>query len=462
VPYSAAFRAYLERPGPHKIASVLEITWPGSTAPSRFGIADFPTAADFYEGRIQQGGIQDSSEGVDAKSSSLEPLESTLTAIDATEETDKGTERYRKLQRILEGAVDPRRSPATLLWASPDLARADWSVRLAGILDRWQYHDSGLIDLTIRTDDRWMQSGASRWPILKSEWPDCPDANLSIYLPVIYGTHISTNLSGRGFVPTIMVVDGSNRVDFVSLGFVTVTPVWRIRAGTPTEMTGGGVQYTVTQEVVGGKAVTLIRWEEAGGMLDSDIVQCDVQGLSYLGGGTGVQITNPVAQIRHWLVNFAAPIPWLSGTYNSELLIEPTSWAVAEAYAQRFHLEGSFRVGGAVDQRSVMDIFNEWLGTWRRFRPYWTPEGKLAMGVLTYDWPGQGTGSHFDLVRERDVINRLAVKDDPSTIISRISATHLFDIAGNKNYGSMDVEDPSRSEKVTETVRMTHSVSKFG
>lgn len=464
--FSDAFRAYLQTPPPHRIATVLEIAWPGANPPARFGVADFPTTTDFYVGRILENGVRDPREGVDHKSAALQVLESTVTIIDRVDEAHRGTALYRDTQRILEGQLDPQRSVCTLLWASPDLDRSDWSVRLRGNLYSWSYHDSALVDLTLRTDDRWTHGDASRWPILKGEWPSAPDASLGVYLPVVYGTHLSTNLSGRGFIPTILVQTEEvealrNRWDFVSLGYVTVTAVFRIRNNVPTQMVLAS-DYTILQRIVAGKACTIIQWNLSEDILTTDTIQCDVKGLTDLGGGGGVQLTNPVTELRHWLVNFAAPDPWLSGTYKPELLIEPTSWAKAEAYAQRFHLEGGFRVGGSVDQRSVLDFVNEWLDSWQRFRPHWTPDGRLAMKVLDYEWPGQGAGTHFDLIRQRDVLNRLNVQHDPSALLSRISATHLFDLAGKKNWGSMDAEDSGRIEKVTRTVRMIDSVSKFG
>ena len=59
------------------------------------------------------------------------------------------------------------------------------------------------------------------------------------------------------------------------------------------------------------------------------------------------------------------------------------------------------------------------------------------------------------------MIGRLQTTDDTQKIVGRVSGTHLYDIAGNKNWGSMDVQDVTVNERGTDPVQMTDSVSKF-
>lgn len=463
MPYPSAFAAYLEQTPPDqwKIVPVLDLFFAGGVGQGRLSTVDLTTDVGFYEGRIQD--VQDPTFGIDPKSASLTVAESTVTIIDGPEEASPN---FRKYEKILEGATKQRGIRALLRWASPDLDPNDWYVLFDAIFDRAKYHSSGLIDLIIRTDDRWVRSGAFKRPILKSEWPNAPDTSLDIYLPLVVGTHLSTSLSARGFIPTILVqtevVEASQRRwDFVSLGYVTVTAVYRIRNNVATQMVLTS-DYTILKIVVAGKACTIIQWNLSEDILTTDTIQCDVQGITDLGDGTGTLLTNPVTQIRFWLVNFAHGA-WLAGSWLSEggSPIEPTSWAEAEAYAQKYQLEGSFRVGGTVDQRTIIEVFNEWLATWLMFRTYWTPDGKLAMAVRDCTFPQYGTGSFFDLIRERDCLSRPEFSDDPQALVRRFSAAHLFDVAGNKSWGSMDVQDLNVEEDVTQTVRMTDSVSKF-
>jgi hypothetical protein len=453
--FSDNLKAYLEAHGSKLVLTILEVEWLGDEETGRYASGYFSHDDGQYDGLISKNGVSGPSEGVDPQSSSIRSLEASVELIDVD----------RSIQRILEGPREQRRAAVTLYWGVPSLARADWNIRLRGILDSWTYRDGGLVVLQIRTDDRFLDGPASRWPAVTSEWAELPDKNRNVYLPAIFGVHLSNSLSARGFIPTIYITaptHGAKWQELVSLGYVNVTAVYRIRADVASLMTLT-TDYIVVQTIVGGKALTLVEFTPAAAMLEDDTVQVDVEGLTELGDGTGTMIANPVTQLRLFLVNFGHG-SWLSGDWLSEddSPIEPTSWAEAEAYAARYRLEGSFRVGGAVEQRSVLDVINEWLGTWTMFRPYWTPEGELAMGVMRFDWPEYGEGGFFELIREDDVVGRPQTQDDTSHIISRVSATHLFDIAGSKNWGSVDVQDVSREERSSDRLQMTDSVSKFG
>ena len=467
MPYSDGFRAFLQAGGQPVVT--LDITWNGGLPVGRYCTTAMAASHGAYKGLIQE--IQDPVEGIDPKTASLAPLEATVTVID----TDPpGSPNDRALEKILEGATDQHRVAAILRWGHPDLVEADWDVRLSGILDHWTFN-GGTVDLVIRTDDKFLRSGANRWPIMPSEWPALPEVegvqSQDIYLPVLFGAHESSNLSARGFVPAIFVQQPSEnfeRWDFVTLGWPPMDPttVYRIRDGQQTTMSAGG-DYSISRTIIGGKAVTLIVWVSGADILDTDTVQFDGSGLSELGDGSGIFITNPVTQLRFWLVNFGHG-RWLSGNFLSEAdsPIELVSWAEVEAYAQKYNLEGSFRVGGTVNQRTILDQINEWLETWPLFRPYWTAAGKLALAVIDHTFPQyaeeKGSGDlFFSLIREKDV-SSISFPEDAQDLIKRVSAAHLFDIAGNKNWGSMDVQDPSRDEDVTKTIRMIASVSKFG
>lgn len=458
--YTAGMKAYLAR-ADALIVPTVEVTWPGTWPAGRYSSSSFGMAGvgQFVEA-VRPATFGDVTDGFDPRMPGLTELETTVTMID----------RDRSLMKILEGPYDCRRTRIVAKWGSPFLAYADWEVLLDGILDRWSYHDSCLVDLTFRTDARWLDSKIPREPLSPAEWPDLPNGSRGIYLPQILGSHDGQNLSGKGFVPTVMArySAGSLRWDVISHGNVAAPRVYLSSGGT-TDRTGlpafglktSGVHYAVEGYLIGGKWCTVIRWLPGQIPAVDDVVQCDVEGFRTTSDGTRV-VTNPVAQMRLWLVNFGWG-RWLTGPWLSEASspLDSASWSAAEAAAELHKLEGAFYVGGTTEQRRVREVLEGWLNSWRMFRCWWTPAGKLAIRALDVAHPGVGNGDDFSLVRKEDFGEGFQVADSASGIANRVSMTHLFEAATGKSWASLDVQDLSQDEDVTVNVRMEHSAARY-
>jgi hypothetical protein len=445
--YSAAFRAYAVRHD-KDIVPTLEVTWPGDWPAGRYSSSAFAVASlgQFVEA-VSPATFGDITDGYEARTTGLTQLETTVTLID----------KDRSITRILEGPYECRRARAVACWGSPGLARADWETLLDGMLDRWAYHDGYLVDLTIRTDARWLD-GRSREVLSPAEWANLPDASRGIYLPNVFGSHDGQNMTAQGFVPTTMVrfSAGSLRWDLVAHGAMSSVP----RVYQNGTLKTAGVHYSIAYPVVGGKLCTVIQWIVIPAATDT--VQCDVDGATNVGAGGGTLVTNPVTQMRLWLVNHGWG-RWLTGAYLSEASspLDSTSWSLAEAYAAKYLLEGAFRVGGTTEPARVEDVFKAWLDGWRIFRAWWTPAGKLGLRAFELTHPGVGNGDEFDLVRKGDFLSRPEVSDDVTGLVSRVSLTHLYEAASGKAWGALDVQDLSQDEQATESVRMEHSAARF-
>lgn len=462
MPYSSALRAYLEGGGA-EFATTVEIAWPEQATPGRYATADLaiPGVGNF-EARIKD--IQEPTEGVTPRYAGVAVLETTVTLID---------DPRRSIMRILKGPADCRRAPATVKWGSPAIPYADWYTVLAGILDRpAKFYGERLIDLVIRTDDRWLDSPVLRLGLLQSEWEDLPEESHGVWMPTIFGIHDSRGLSDRGMVPTVKVASrgDSLRWDFISHGWLQSVP--RVYVGTGDSFTiAPAANYGLNRIYRNGEQITLIVWAGTADVTPAadQEVRVDCSGLT-LDGVVPSQAEvdadpeanlayNPVDQLRLWVRLYARNL-WRQGLYPAEVGIHAASWDAASEYAERQEppLRGAFRIGGTKDQRTALDVITEWLGNWTMFRPYWTAQGELALAVIdTGSWPGYGTGSFFNLIRDEDrlVISAPSFESDPEGILNRISSEHLFDLAESKSWGSLQVQDLTQAEDHAHDMRMT-------
>ena len=460
MPYSTALREYIEGGGIEFVTTV-EIVWPEQDEPGRYATADLavPGVGNF-EARIKD--IQEPTEGVTPRYAGVAVLETTVTLID---------DARRSIMRILKGPADCRRAAATVKWGSPGVPYADWYTVLAGILDRpAKFYGERLIDLVIRTDDRWLESPVLRLGIIPAEWEDLPADIGGTWMPVLFGIHDSRGLSDRGMVPTVKVASrgDSLRWDFISHGWLQSVP--RVYVGSGDSFSLAPVGHFFVQRIYrNGNYMTIIVWagtREVTPAADQE-VRVDCSGLTLDGTiPTIAEVAadpeanlayNPVAQLRLWLRLYARNL-WKYGAYPAEVGIHSASWDAAEEYAERNLLRGAFRVGGTKEQRTALDVVTEWLGNWTMFRPYWTAQGELAMGVIdTAAWPGYGTGSYFNLIRDEDrsVLSRPVFESDPEGILNRISAVHLFDLAENKSWGTLEAQDLTQDEDHAHDMRLT-------
>lgn len=458
MPYSETLKAYLET-GEQELYPTLEIEWPDGEI-GRYATADMaiPGVGNFA-GIIES--INEPTEGVSARYAGLAVLETRVTLIDKTGE----------LRRHLKGPRECRGVEATVKMGCPRAAvpYGDWQVVIAGIFDRPRYHSGNRVDLVIRTDDRWLTSPALRLAVLQSEWEDLPEENRDVWMPLIFGIHDSVGLSDKGMVPTVKVAQrgDSLRWDLVAHGWMQSVPRVYVGSGDSFTLATPG-HYLMQRLFREGEALTLIVWDgtaEHTPASDQE-VRVDVSGLTLDGTiPTQAEIdadpranlaANPVGQLRLWLRLYARNL-WRSGAYPDEVGIDSASWDAAEEYAERYGLSGAFRIGGDKEQRTALEVITEWLGNWTMFRAYWTAAGELALGVFDCRWPGHGTGTAFNLIREAGklMMNKPTIEPDAEGILDRVTVAHLFDAAQSKSWSTLEVQDLTRSERHTHDMRLT-------
>src|SRR5512139_861276 len=411
-------------------------------------------AFDRYEARIVPAGISSLKRAVSLDMTTVGESRLDVTVANGSD---------RRMELLLEGAYDCRRSAAVLKRASPDLAEADWLTRYTGILDSWDWHTSApdTVTLHFRQDDHPLRNtDIPSIPILESEWGEgsyvMPDGVAGIYAPYLYGSHNSAGITGYGFIPLICVGQtGATGRYLVSLGQVkTKTGTWKTTDRTT-------ISGTLEVVIRGGKQFSTVKF--TSGITAGLGIWGDFDGYETVGDGTGTLITNPIRQLRHFLTLIYSD--WRSGTWPALTTapVDSASWEACADWCDRFKIEGAAYIGGTTEQQKAWVVVERWMETFRMFRPFWNSEGKLAMVNLAaaVEFPGYPTTS--SLVFDGPAHSgdrRIGVPQDISGLTRQISGTHLYSAAEGQNYGTLDVQDPSVIEKVVTNVRMDWSSAK--
>lgn len=337
--------------------------------------------------------------------------------------------------------------------------------RFVGLLDSWEFR-AGQVILSVKTDERALWSNHPRWPYLRSEWFQMAPERVGEYAALVYGKHDSTGLnldSGwepHGMVPTVPVwyVEGS-----VGWYATNLAPASFIRNVYVDGVLASESDYAkVYGSLAGGKIFTVVEFITIPG--PDQVVTVDLYGYPATTPGvfTGTDcITNPVTQIRHFLVNFAVDrtrgyIPGAWGT--TAAIIDSTSWDAAAAWADAHGLEGSRFM---VDQMSAGNRFREWLESFPMFRAFWNTEGEIELRVLSADWPGYWDGSSPIVRREDCLDGTFSYRTDAEDITRRLSVRYLFDSVQGDFLRTLDVEDLSVEELSDSTLDMSWSPARI-
>ena len=444
-----AYLAYIARRSPApRLLTLLDLALPQGT----FYASE--AAYDRYEARITPGGLGALTRAVGLDSTTVPEQRLDVTIANG---------RTRRLELLLEGAYDVRRSVATLRRGSPDLAEEDWLTRYTGILDSWDWNTTApnTVTLHLRPDDHPLRNSfAPSVAILKSEWGEgsytMPDGVAGTYAPYLYGAHNSAGVTGWGFIPLICVgFTGATGRYLVSLG--------RAKAKTGTWKTTDRTSIAGTLELVtrGGKQFSTVNF--ASGVTAGLGIWGDFDGYETVGDGTGTLITNPVRQLWHFLGLIYAD--WRSGNWPASTMapIDPVSWSACADWCDRFKLEGSAYIGGTQEQRKAWVVVERWLASFPWFSLFWNAEGKLAMVNLAAatEWPGYPSAAAMLFDGPAHSADRRAkVSHDIAGLARQISGTFLFAASEGRSHGSLDVQDTSVIEKVVTNLTMDWSLAR--
>jgi hypothetical protein len=447
------------RSNPNGLAVVLEIilneaTWAlgDGTLSTAFNVSDRAVSARTraYDARVTRAGWSGIRQTIELRAAGLSGLSTTVTLAD---------EDGRVRDALVNG--NNRNSPAKILRVVPG-SIDDYDTRFTGLLDSWEF-SRNQVKLNLKTDERNLKANFPAWSYLQSEWFNMDPQFNGKYIPLVYGKHDSTALNlDHGMVPTVPVWKTSGwfasnlgpatliKDVYVTNSSSTVKQAYTVAGA------GGNAYEKVYGSLAGAKIFTIAEFINIPST--DTTVTMDLYGYS-LGVETPYDasntMTNPVAQIRHFLVNFAVERSrgYIGGSSwdSVDPLIDSASWDAAVTYADNHGLEGSRYMD---DVKTALARLTEWCESFPAFRPFWSSAGAIEMAILTTDWPGYWDGA-TDLIRREDTIgSAYRYTTDPMDITNKISVQYLRDSVGAKFLRSLDVQDPSSAELADTSIQM--------
>lgn len=368
--------------------------------------------------------------------------------------------RKRDFERLLEGPVEMRGAAVQLAFASPDLDSSDWYVRFTGRISTWSYSDAGITVKCRHDDGPIRNSSIPALPIVRPEWGKTdlgygtlvvPDGVDGLYIPLLYGEWASAGMGEGGVLPTICVGFKDNGVDLehgtaeylIALGVLpdigTELVVY--------DLNGDTVAFSYASRAYrGGKTVTVFGFSDLAPVAKDAVYKVDCKGYEPVGDGTGATITNPVAQLRHFLnIVYGG---YRTGTWPTAAApLAGSTWDAAETWADSFGLEGAAYIGGSTTSEQAKDIVERWLRSFPCFRLFWNEVGQLE--ILIFDptvWQGYPDASSRRLSTRRIKRGSLSPDMDDSRLVRRVSSTLRYAPADGTGYLSVDVIDMLQEE----------------
>lgn len=424
-------------PGLREVYPVLELTLPGGLVRRYASAGVASRARGLCEPRVIDWGSIGS--GVSERDNRAGTVECDVTIADPDRAFAKQVAAHRG---TLQG------SPAVISLLSPNVADADSAVRLTGILDSFSKDErTWNWKLRIRNDDRKVRLGELLKALINAtDWPNADPSAVAQFYPLIYGTHDSTTITGKGAVKTLYV----DKVGFrylVSLGAIPVDRVYV--SGT---LTGAG--FAITNVTVNGKSCTLIDFTTDQG---AAVVTADVRGFTDKPDGTGTVIQNQALQLLHLLANFGFS-DWRSGAY-----VDPSAVPLDVAsFYEVAQLLGAIATTGGGSKRfagsespAVSAVIDEWLDD-HDIKAFWTHDGKLAIRALDYR-PKENLYLDRPWIQGDEQALSVSHDFDTKALMRRVALQFAFLDADGKYEVSAVVADFSVADKISTSRSLTWS-----
>ncbi len=450
--FSANFAAKMGAAGSlaPDIFAVLDVDFPtGAGGRIRF-VEDIPAAA--YAAAPQWSRLSAGAAGPVHSGTSARPGGVQLQTLRArVADTDK------LVSKILCGRYECRRSPVAMRWGHPALVEADWCTHFTGILQDWSFAN-GSVELEAKTDDRVLSGAIPRRQILRGWAPTAPADVLGTYCPIVLGIHNANGLDARGQVPAfpISIDPATGYVYLVSLG--AIRSVLRVYKNSVLQT--AGVNYNVAQQWRGGLYMTVVVF--TGATVATDVVTCDVEGLTVDNTTSGALILLPADQAK-WVLNNLVFADWNGGAYSTTTApIDAPLFARTASYQATFLAEGSHYLGGSLEQTSGMAFLTEWLGSNIMIRARWSPLGKFGVFPFDHRWAPYTTA--FWAHDSKDEFDAsFGTKHSAGQIVSRVSVEYLPGKVAGKMWQRLEVQDLTRwtLERVTDSFTLAASSARF-
>lgn len=365
--------------------------------------------------------------------------------------------------QLIEAAPN-RKAECRISWVCPDIDED--LPRYTGIVHTWTPSPTA-ITVTVKPDDRKLDNAVPSVPISKSDWPSLTGAtaaNYGAFAPIVFGEHSSTGLLGTGMVPCVPVAWTTGSVGWYAVAAHLCESI--------DDVFVDGVAKTVTthyttEVIYGLRSWHVIKFTAGNIPTDTAVVTANVKGVELAGFehlvyGTGPLTTNPVYQLRKFLIDFVFST-YLGGPYASGELsdrLDEDRWTECADIADRLQLEGAFHIGGTHTQEEARSIIESWAETWPMFRLWWTSEGTVAISYLGLDHPGYRDETSWSVVRRAQEVENPKLPMDVSDSAGTISVEHLYGAASERYFGRFSVYNPDSTEDTTKPLSFPCSAAR--
>lgn len=313
-----------------------------------------------------------------------------------------------------------------------------------------EFGESRDVKLVLRIDDLPLRRNTPK-VTLGRDWPHSKAEVLAHHAGPLYGIHDATALGAPAGAVPCPYIDTVQFKYFVCLGYAKT--IRRVYSDTTLKTVSS--DYVVGYETVNGRLYTVINFAADQGSAE---VTVDVEGAEPTGDGSGAVITNPLAQLQHFLHNFV----W--GNYQGGLWLTATAplnathWTTAKTFLDSLSITGSRRITG--DQVAGMDIVNE-LADRLPVRFWWTGAGELA--VLPWDLRTSSVYVSDPWIRQTRGLDLggFSVREDPQAVIDRIDVKHCY-LEALTNYAqALQVRDTAQDLEAAESLDLRWSPSRI-
>ena len=348
----------------------------------------------------------------------------------------------RTLLNHYDTVTDVEGSTGRIVLRSEDVPEDEHWLRVSGVVD--EYPASGRIQNFLLTpqQERRVRSKTHIPTIQRKDFPGTPQESLGKDAWVIYGEHIS---QGRPELPTGVIkalqVDATsgNNLWLASYGRIQSVPkVWR-------DGTDETNNWSLRYELIAGRWWSLIEDTTDTAQAGND-VRFDAAGFDDDGTGSGNLITNPAAQLEHFLTNFVfgdhqaglnQSVTWLSA---SSFPISTTLFSETKGFFTRRQSEGSRVLTAGVNG---LDVLTEWCENFNA-KPFWSLDWKLAVRIAD--------PTRLDIVVPRHLRSDTRFGSELQRSIERqaklthATVNYLYDTAAGQFSLQNEVQDTRRTD----------------
>lgn len=361
------------------------------------------------------------------------------------------SDKTRDLQRMMQ-TYDPRGSVARIFWAADGLAAADWEPIFVGIVEDWAT-DPPYTQIKLKTDDTVLRKPIPAAVFLRTEWGSAEESTIfGTHMPLVFGVHDAFLITARGMVPTVNILYDKDRGYWYLVSLGNLVEIRRVYKDGVSQADG---TWSTIRGVYGGNLFTAVSFAEEYKPEKGVVVSVDCEGPDANGLSAGTSITNPTRVLRTLLEEYVYRDAPLAAYRGDASIIDDATWDAVEAWKAARGYDCGIRFGGDQDVQSAAEIVQSYLEKHPCERIWWTPLGKLAIGIFDPDDVDPDAAAWFDAEKHSKDGLLHYVPGDTREVYSVVKMPYMRCSSEQKFGASIEADDiaalPERSLLEIET-----------